>query len=182
MTSTIVRAQFPQNNTQYVYEYSYTNNNGEEIKNSKACWFIVFKDNYLGYAYDSSPEKARSNVMADKDYYYNKASKEIKAYNDPDVDGATYPADICVYTSNLSTSARTTYRRHKKDRWNAQVFTYTYPAIWKFKTAEWGDECFSFSKDGSTLIIWNLNKSEIQHYYKRISVDDLRPNASFLYE
>ena len=46
---------------------------------------------------------------------------------------------------------------------------------------EWGDECWSFSRDRSEMIIWSLDDPDSRDYYKLIDASSLEANMDFLY-
>ena len=102
--------------------------------------------------------------------------------------------NMYAYNESTSTSSYYTYRyksigTHIENRWSSDPLLS--PMVNPFATQmptrvwsnwEWGEECFSFSKDKNTMIIWKTSDSENRRYYKRSSVSDLKPNTSFLYD
>lgn len=185
-------AQFSSSETVYCYQYDYTINDGIKSRASnETIIFVNFQNGIMGLIREDSIKTISKNLGEDHNYYINKTINKIATdYNDwknrkPVLDGIMYNTQatgIHKYDPQISTSSSYTYRWYYKEaqiQWGNAYHPQPYVYWGK---PQWSSECYTFSKDRSTLIIWDTNDPNNRYYYKLVDPDEFKPDLDFLYE
>lgn len=186
-------AQFSSSETVYCYQYDYTNNDGIKSRDSsnETVFFVNFQNGIMGFIREGSIKTITNNLVEDSDYYFNKTINKIAAdYSNwknrkAVLDGIMINdqlTGIYKFDSQKSTSSSYTYRWYYK---RAQVQNGNAYNPWpsaRWGDPQWGPNCYTFSKDRSTMIIWRTDDVNNRVYYKLVDPDTFKPDLDFLYE
>lgn len=191
-----IYAQFIGGTDVYIYKYDHKEQDGILSNNDTPYYYFVnFQKNMMGFYRESNLATIRQNLSNDTNYYNEKARNDLaQRYSNVTAKspGGGYTS-IYEYQSGYSTTSKYTYREHEHKTVLKDDVAYmpvgfsgffyntgTYTRYWGDWT--WNSQCYSFSIDKSTMIIWDINTSGTRYYYKRIQSEDLQPDIDFLYD
>lgn len=183
-------AQFSGSSEVYAYEYEYTNHDGIRSRTSQPeIIFVNFQNGIMDFVKDSRRNVER-NLTSNPEYYYDKVLNSVGQTYDKWSAGprwVQFPSQFnngsvsaYVYNSDTSTYNTYTYRRLTKS-----LFMSGHSSPWGWVSElqpreSLGNTCYSFSSDRTSLIIWDVSQRGKRHYYRKVSISELKPNLDFL--
>lgn len=169
---------------------NYTDHDGiKSKKNRDLYYFVNFQKNMMGIT-SSGIKYIRQMLMRNPSYFEDKAREALasnySSWNSspaglPTIGLARASVFIYKYNSQYSTGSKYTYRKLAKDACHSGYVMDTYGSGNYWSDEYWGADCYTFSKDRTVMIIWDIDEPEKRHYYKRIDIEELIPNTDFLY-